>query len=135
MTARLPDVETPIARPLPDSQESKKLRKEINQRFANLKVPEVAPIESIRQRLQIHEVKPKQTEGTTGSSSGRNAAESSSRKSRYLALVKEKIDRRWVAPPVSVDQKNLRAVVNFRILRSGEVTNLRIEQGVRQHLL
>ena len=105
---------------------SKKFRAEIDQQLAKLKIPEVAPIESIRTRLQVQEVEP-------GDSSSAPSPSTSSRNSkgqnRYLGVVQSKIDQQWVAPPVAADENNLQVVLKFRILRSGEVTNLKIDRG------
>ena len=47
----------------------KKFRTEIDQQLAKLKIPDVAPIESIRTRLQLQEVKPGAAESDSASSS------------------------------------------------------------------
>ena len=104
--------------------EPSELQSEIEQQLAKLKVPDVVPIESIKNRLQVQAV-------TTGesSSSSPKSSRSSAGQNRYLALVEAKIDQHWVAPPVSMDQRHMKVMVKFRILRSGEVENLTIKQG------
>ena len=105
---------------------SKKFRAEIDQQLAKLKIPEVAPIESIRTRLQVQEVQPGDSHSTPSpTTSSRN----SKGQNRYLGVVQSKIDQQWVAPPVAANENNLQVVLTFRILRSGEVSNLRIDRG------
>ena len=129
MTKKVPEPKVEETRRLPDLQHSNKLRTEIDQQLAKLKVPDVAPIESLRKRLQIQEVTQSEGDVTQSPSSSSSLTGKASRKSRYLALVKARIDQLWVAPPVTVDKKNLQAILRFRILRSGEVTNLELERG------
>ena len=111
-----------------DRVASKKFRTEIDQQLAKLTVPEVAPIESIRTRLQIQEVPSESAEsnrsGPSSQSSGNTAGQN-----RYLALVQAHIDQQWVAPPVKAHEKNLQVVLKFRILRSGKVIDLDIAKG------
>lgn len=47
--------------------------------------------------------------------------------SAYLALVQRKISREWVAPPVDLTGKTYRAVVKFRLDRSGGVSTVAVE--------
>ena len=115
--------------PNPDPPESNNLRTEIDQQIAKLKIPDVVPIESLRQRLQIQEVAASESDKPLASASSANNKGNASRKSRYLALVKARIDQLWIAPQVAVEDKDLQAILQFRILRSGEVTNLQIERG------
>ncbi len=108
-----------------DTAASKKFRTEIDQQLAKLTVPDVAPIESIRTRLQIQEVPSENAELGPSSGSSRNTAG----QNRYLALVQAYIDQQWVAPPVKAHEKNLQVVLKFRILRSGKVIDLDIAEG------
>ncbi len=101
-----------------------KLKSEIDQQLAKLKIPDVVPIESIKKRLQVQAVSSGES-----SSSPAKPSRSSEGQNRYLALVEAKIDQHWVAPPVSMDQRHMKVMVKFRILRSGEVMNLTIKQG------
>ena len=130
ITENAPEPTREKVQPNPAPQESNNnLRTEIDQQLAKLKIPDVVPIESLRQRLQIQEVTASERDETQASTSSPNTPGNSSRKSRYLALVKARIDQLWIAPQVTVEDKDLQAVLQFRILRSGEVTNLKIEQG------
>jgi TonB family protein len=45
----------------------------------------------------------------------------------YLALVQNLISRQWVAPPVDVSGRRYRAVVRFRLDRTGAVSGVTIE--------
>ena len=129
--ARRPASELPSSKPVippRDTATSKKFRSEIDQQLAKLMVPEVAPIESIRTRLQIQEAPSASSESNqsgSASQSSRNAAG----QNRYLALVQAHIDQHWVAPPVKAHEKNLQVVLKFRILRSGKVIDLDIAEG------
>lgn len=111
-----------------DTAASKKFRTEIDQQLAKLTVPEVAPIESIRTRLQIQEApseNPESAQSGTISQSAMNAAG----QNRYLALVQARIDEQWVPPPVKAHEQHLQVVLKFRILRSGKVIDLDIAKG------
>jgi protein TonB len=128
---RGPTSELPSSKPVippRDRAASKKFRTEIDQQLAKLTVPEVAPIESIRTRLQIQEAPSESAESNQSgqtSQSSRNATG----QNRYLALVQAHIDQQWVAPPVKAHEKNLQVVLKFRILRSGKVIDLDIAKG------
>ena len=122
-TSELPSSKRVI--PPRDTAASKKFRTEIDQQLAKLTVPEVAPTESIRSRLQIQDVPSEQAQSGPSSQSSRNTAG----QNRYLALVQAYIDQQWVAPPVKAHEKNLQVVLKFRILRSGKVIDLDIAQG------
>ena len=137
---KLRDVsKTPPSRPKPAKPHSvkpnrvpavsKKFRTEIDQQLAKLKIPDVAPIESIRTRLQLQEVKPGDSESASSSSSPSSSSKNSKGQNRYLGLIQAKIDQQWVAPPVAANEDNLQVVLKFRILRSGTVTNLDIDRG------
>lgn len=105
-----------ISAPTPSSD----IKSDIDQQLARLTIPEVAPVESIHKRLQLMRVQ---------SSSGSDNAptQPSPGENRYLALVKEEIDKRWIAPPVL--DHNPSVIVTFHIDKSGEISKVRIEQG------
>ena len=132
---KLRDVsKTPPRRPEPikpdrDPPVSKKFRTEIDQQLAKLRIPDVAPIESIRTRLQLQEVKPGDSESASSPSTASSSSKNSKGQNRYLGLIQAKIDQQWVAPPVAANEDNLQVVLKFRILRSGAVTNLGIDRG------
>jgi colicin import membrane protein len=92
----------------------------IEQQIAKLSIPEVTPVESIKQRLQLLEVQ------STGSPNG-STAKLSPGKNRYLAMVEDRIDSHWVAPPLLAS--NPVVVVKFHISRSGEISQIHITEG------
>ncbi|UCE63978.1 MAG: TonB family protein [Nitrospirota bacterium] len=129
--SRRPASELPSSKlviPPRDTAASKKFRTEIDQQLAKLTVPEVAPIESIRTRLQIQEV-PSQSAESNQSGPSSQSSRNTAGQNRYLALVQAHIDQQWVAPPVKAHEKKLQVVLKFRILRSGKVIDLDIAQG------
>jgi TonB family protein len=93
---------------------------ELDQRIAKLSIPDVAPVESIKQRLQLLEV---QTPGNPG----RSASKSSPGKNKYLAMVQDTINANWIAPPLLAT--NPVVVMKFRISRSGEISRIFIEKS------
>ena len=92
----------------------------IDRRIAKLSIPEVTSVESIKQRLQLLEVE--SAEGP-----GSSASKPSEGKNRYLAMVEERIDRQWVAPPLLAS--NPLVVLKFHISRSGKVSEIRIAES------
>jgi colicin import membrane protein len=93
---------------------------ELDQRIAKLSIPDVAPVESIKQRLQLLEVQ------ATGNP-GRSASKPSPGKNRYLAMVEDAIDGQWVAPPLL--SSNPLVIMKFRISRSGEISRIHIAES------
>ena len=93
----------------------------IDQQIAKLSIPEVKPVESIKQRLQLLEV---QGAGSPGSSTSK----ASPGKNRYLAMVEDRIDHHWVAPPLLASQPPV-VVVKFHIARSGEISRIQIAES------
>jgi len=93
---------------------------ELDQQIAKLSIPDVAPVESIKQRLQLLEV---QTPGNPG----RSASKPSPGKNKYLAMVEDTINAHWVAPPLLAT--NPVVLVKFRISRSGEISRILIEKS------
>jgi TonB family protein len=81
----------------------------------------VAPIASIKQRLQLLEVQ-------ATASPGRSASKSSPGKNRYLAMVEDTIDRQWVAPPLLLTSTPL-VILKFRISRSGDISRIHIDES------
>lgn len=92
----------------------------IDQRIAKLTIPQVAPVESIKQRLKLLAVQSSSSPGgkTAGPSPGEN---------RYLAMVEDAIDQQWVAPPLV--QSTPTVILKFRISRSGEISNILIDES------
>lgn len=118
---------TPI-KPDRESVVSRKLRTEIDQQLAKLKVPDVASIESVRTRLEVQADTPGDSESELSGATAQSS-QSSNGQNRYLAMVQTRIDQQWVAPPVKTDEKYLQVVLKFRILRSGNVMGLSIVRG------
>ncbi len=93
---------------------------ELDQRIAKLSIPDVAPVESIKQRLQLLEMQ------STGNP-GRSASKPSPGKNRYLAMVEDAIDGQWVAPPLLASTPLV--IMKFRISRSGEISRIHIAES------
>jgi len=93
---------------------------ELDQRIAKLSIPDVAPVESIKQRLQLLEVQ------ATGNP-GRSASKPSLGKNRYLAMVEDAIDGQWIAPPLLASTPLV--IMKFRISRSGEISRIHIAES------
>ncbi len=92
----------------------------LDQQIAKLSIPEVAPVESIKQRLQLLEVQ-------AGSEGGGATSKTSSGKNRYLAMVEDRIDSHWVAPPLLAS--NPLVVLKFHIARTGEISRIQISES------
>ena len=108
-----------------DTSRAQSLKSEIDQQLAKLTIPDVAPIESLKERLQVQvEAAPDPASG-----SGASASRNSAGQNRYLALIQAKIEQEWVAPRVSIDQDHPQVTLKFRVLSSGEVLNLGIQQS------
>jgi len=93
---------------------------EIAQQIAKLSIPDVTPVESIEERMQLLEV---QARGN----SGRSGAKPSPGKNRYLAMVEDRIDHKWVALPLLANTPLV--ILKFRISRSGEISRLHISES------
>jgi len=102
------------------STPSTPLKSELDQQLAKLTIPDVAPVESIQQRLQHIQVQ-------ASSESGRSASKPSQGENRYLAMVEDAIDQRWVAPPLTLN--NQVVILKFRIAKSGEISQVHMEQS------
>ncbi len=117
-----PQQPTPVSQQ-PESSFSpppKPIHPEIDQRIASLSIPTVASPKSIKHRLQLLEVK-------STSKSGNSSSQTSPGKNRYLAMVEDKIDQQWVAPPLVASTPVV--VLKFRIHRSGEISQIRIDES------
>ena len=89
----------------------------IDQQIAKLSIPEVTPVESIKQRLKLLEVQ-------ASESSGGSTSKPSEGKNRYLAMVEKRIDQNWIAPPLL--GSNPVVILAFHIARSGEISGIHI---------
>jgi len=117
-----PSPATPLVQQrVPSSSPSTKpVQSEIDQQIAKLSIPNVTPVESIKKRLELLEV-------PSTSNSGRSASQASPGKNRYLAMVQDKIDQQWIAPPLVASTPVV--VLKFRISRSGEISNIHIDES------
>lgn len=112
--------ETPTKSSTPTIPATKPPPSAIDQRIAKLSIPEVAPVESIKQRLQLLD---RQATGSAGGA----ASKPSPGKNRYLAMVEDTIDRQWVAPPLVASTPVV--VLKFRISRSGDISRIHITES------
>lgn len=118
-----PSPATPLpSKPLPSSAapSPKPVQSEIDQRIAKLSIPNVTPVESIKKRLQL-------LEEPSASTSGNPVSHPSPGRNRYLAMVEDKIDQQWVAPPLIATAPVV--VLKFHIARSGEISNIHIDES------
>ncbi|MGD9852443.1 MAG: TonB family protein [Nitrospirales bacterium] len=96
------------------------VKSELDQQLAKLNIPTVAPVESIKKRLQLVQIQ-------SPSGSGSSSSKPSQGENRYLAMVEDAIDQRWVAPPLTLN--NPVVVLKFRIAKSGEISQAHMEQS------
>jgi len=96
------------------------VQSEMDQRIAKLSIPNVAPVESIKERFQQLEVQPT-------SKTGDSSSQASPGKNQYLAMVEDKIDHEWRALPLVTNPPVV--VLKFRISRFGEISNIHIDES------
>jgi len=106
-----PSTTTPLIKPPPS---------EIDQRIAKLSIPEVTPVESIKQRLD--QIQVQSLSGTNTSPSHQSPGEN-----RYFAIIREAINKHWVNPNVAI--KNRKVIITFRVEKSGEISRVHVEQS------
>jgi TonB family protein len=114
---------TPIPKDIPPQRTKPSIKlppSELDQQIAKLSIPDVAPVESIKQRLELLEM---QATGTPG----RSTSKPSPGKNRYLAMVEDAIDGQWVAPPLLASTPLV--IMKFRISRSGEISRIHIAES------
>ena len=113
----------PLQRRKPSPKASPSIKpppSEIGKRIANLPIPEVAQVESIKQRLdQIHV----QSLSDTNASASRQ----SPGENRYFAIIEAAINKRWVNPNVPINNKKV--IITFRVEKSGEISRIHVEQS------
>ncbi|MEX0829168.1 MAG: TonB family protein [Nitrospirales bacterium] len=119
-TTRPPAPSSPQMKPSPTTQAITPVPSAIDQQIAKLSIPEVAPVESIKQRLQLLEVQ-------AGEGQGGSTAQTSSGKNRYLAMVEDRIDSQWAAPPLLAS--NPVVILKFHIARSGEISRVQLTES------
>ncbi len=124
--ARVPNLQSsppapPSQQPLPTSSTSTQpVQSEIDQQIAKLSIPNVTPVESIKERLQRLEVQP-------NSKPGQSSSPASPGKNQYLAMVEDRIDHEWRALPLVTNPPVV--VLKFRISRFGEISNIHIDES------
>jgi TonB family protein len=47
----------------------------------------------------------------------------------YWTLIRQRINSKWVAPPVDLTQRSLQAVIRFKLDRAGKVSDIMVEQS------
>ncbi|MCA9421812.1 MAG: TonB family protein, partial [Nitrospira sp.] len=124
--ATVPNLNSSPAPPLPQqpapssSISTRPVQSEIDHRIAKLSIPNVTPVESIKERFQRLEVQPT-------SNAGQSSSQASPGKNQYLAMVEEKIDHEWRALPLVTNPPVV--VLKFRISRFGEISNIHIDES------
>jgi protein TonB len=101
----------PVAKPLPSA---------IDTRIAKLSIPDVAPVESIKQRLDQIQVQALSDTDTS-------ASQQSPGENRYFAIIKKAIDSHWTNPEVPITNKKV--IITFRVEKSGEISRVHVEQS------
>jgi TonB family protein len=92
----------------------------IDTRIATLSIPEVAPVESIKQRLDQMQVQSLSDIDTS-------ASQQSPEENRYFAIIREAIDKHWANPNVLINNKKV--IITFRVEKSGEISRVHVEQS------
>ncbi len=123
-TTRTP---TPKPVPLPRTKPSPKASpsikpppSEIGQRIAKLSIPEVAPVESIKQRLDQMHVQ-------SLSDTNTSVSQPSPGQNRYIAIIKAAINKHWKNPDVPINNKKV--IITFHVEKSGEISRVHVEQS------
>jgi TonB family protein len=120
---------TPALQPMPSQQPQPSLTippavnplpSEIDTRIAKLSIPEVAPVESIKQRLDQIQVQALSDTSTS-------ASQQSPGENRYFAIIKKAIDSQWTNPEVPITNKKV--IITFRVEKSGEISRVHVEQS------
>jgi colicin import membrane protein len=124
--ATVPNLKLSPASPLPQPPGSsapsltKPVQSEIDQRIAKLSIPNVTPVESIKNRLQLLEVQPT-------SNSRNTAAQASAGTNHYYGMIQDLIQDQWRRTPLVANAPLV--VLKFRIFRSGEISQIRIDKS------
>lgn len=120
---------TPAPQPVPHQQpqpsptitpELKPPPSAIDTRIATLSIPEVAPVESIKQRLDQMQVQSLSDTNTA-------ASQQSPEENRYFAIIREAIDKHWANPNVLINNKKV--IITFHVEKSGEISRVHVEQS------
>lgn len=99
---------------------TKPVQSEMDQRIAKLSIPDVTPVESIKNRLQLLEVQP-------ASNSRNTAAQASAGTNHYYGMIQDLIQDQWRRTPLVANAPLV--VLKFRIIRSGEISQIRIDKS------
>ena len=124
--ATVPNLKPSPSLPLPQqpvpssSPPTKPVQSEIDQRIAKLSIPNVTPVESIKQRFQLLEVQPT-------SNSENAASQSSAGTNHYYGMIQDLIEDQWRNTPLVADAPVV--VLKFRIARSGEISQIRTDKS------
>jgi TonB family protein len=92
----------------------------IDQQIAKLSIPEVAPVESIKQRLDQIQVQ-------SLSDTNASASQQSPGENRYFAIIEDAINRHWVNPNVPINNKKV--IITFHVAKSGEISRVHVDQS------
>lgn len=99
---------------------TKPVQSEMDQRIAKLSIPDVTPVESIKNRLQLLEVQP--------TSNSRNSAiQSFAGTNHYYGMIQDLIQDQWRRTPLVANAPLV--VLKFRIFRTGEISQIRIDKS------
>ncbi len=124
--AKAPNLKLSPASPPPQesgsssSAQTQPVQSEMDQRIAKLSIPDVTPVESIKNRLQLLEVQPT-------SNSRNTAAQSSAGTNHYYGMIQDLIQDQWRRTPLVANAPLV--VLKFRIFRTGEISQIRIDKG------
>ncbi|MBA3612070.1 MAG: TonB C-terminal domain-containing protein [Nitrospirales bacterium] len=99
---------------------TKPVQSEMDQRIAKLSIPNVTPVESIKNRLQLLEVQ-------TTSNSRNTAVQSSAGTNHYYGMIQDLIQDQWRRTPLVANAPLV--LLKFRIVRSGEISQIRIDKS------
>lgn len=111
---------TPPQKSTLSSSSTQTNQSEMDQRIAKLSIPNVTPVESIKNRLQL-------LEGEFTSGSGKSSSQASPHNYKYQEIVQGILQNQWENTPLVADAPIV--VLKFRISRSGEITQIRISES------
>ncbi len=92
----------------------------IDKQIAKLSIPEVTPVESIKQRLD-------QIQMQSLSDNNISASQQSPGENRYFAIIEDAINRHWKNPDVPINNKKV--ILTFHVAKSGEISRVHVDQS------
>jgi TonB family protein len=92
----------------------------IDKQIAKLSIPEVTPVESIKQRLD-------QIQMQSLSDNNTSASQQSPGENRYFAIIEDAINRHWKNPDVPINNKKV--ILTFHVAKSGEISRVHVDQS------